>query len=116
MNNTEQITIFYLPSNLRPKSYPPLERDIGKWWHTGIIYKDKIYECLRFRRHNISDIKDRKLDLDKLGAIYYSHYIFNVKENIYKNINKGYSCDNFVEAVIGYPLNRQPTVINHFEN
>ena len=115
MENLEQITIFYLPTSLRRISYPPLEKDTGKWWHTGIIYKNRVYECFGKKKNSITNLKDRKSVLDNLGAVYYLYYISNVEEKIKNNINKGYSCDNFVEAVLEKHLNTDPSVINHFE-
>ena len=86
--------IFFLPVEERPKKYPPLINFKGRFWHTGIILDDKVYECFNYGKNSISN-------LDKLKNVEFSKAIYlnnvNVDENKIKSeINSGTDCAEYV--------------------
>ncbi|MFA6797535.1 MAG: DUF192 domain-containing protein [Candidatus Paceibacterota bacterium] len=92
--------IFFLPIETRPKEFPPLLKMVGRFWHTGIIYNNKVYECFNFGRNSISDFDEevnKKLENQKVVFI-------NSKINLEKldsEISSGTDCSEYVARVVG---------------
>jgi len=91
--------IFFLPIETRPKEFPPLLKMIGKFWHTGIIYNNKVYECFNFGRNSISDFdEETKNKLENQKAVFVNSKINLEKLNL--EINSGTDCSEYVARVV----------------
>ncbi|MFH0906075.1 MAG: hypothetical protein V1824_01940 [archaeon] len=99
-----QAYIFLLHKQDRPSDLPPLEFELeGEFWHCGIIYKDKVYETFGSGRYSITDLKDRETDLEKAEVISME---LKHPENLNLFVIRGQPSDNFVNSVLGLPLNK----------
>ncbi len=92
--------IFFLPIETRPKEFPPLLKMVGKFWHTGVIYNNKVYECFNFGRNSISDFDEEvKKKLENQKAVFINSKIDLEKLN--SEINSGTGCSEYVARVVG---------------
>lgn len=92
--------IFFLPIETRPKEFPPLLKMVGKFWHTGIIYDNKVYECFNFGRNSISNFdEETKNKLENQKAVFVNSKINLEKLNL--EINSETDCSEYVARVIG---------------
>lgn len=72
----------------------------GNFWHTGIIYEGKAYECFNYGRSAISDCGKERMDaLHAMQAVIVDADIDERK--LLSEINSGTSCSEFVARVIG---------------
>jgi uncharacterized membrane protein (UPF0127 family) len=96
--------IFFLPIETRPKEFPQLLKMVGKFWHTGIIYQGKVYECFNFGRNSISDFdEETRKKFEEQKAVF-----INAKINLEKlnsEINSGTDCSEYVARVVGLSKN-----------
>ena len=97
----DKAIVFFLPVNTRPKEYPPLPSPMNrhKFWHTGIIYKDKVYETFNKDRYSVKPLSDRLPELKDAEAVYVDHVI--LPEKLKEHIKSGTSCGQFVLRTIG---------------
>jgi len=96
--------IFFLPIETRSKEFPPLLKMVGKFWHTGIIYNGKVYECFNFGKNSISDFnKEFKNKLENQKAVFIDTKINLEKLN--SEIISGTDCSEYVARVIGLSKN-----------
>jgi len=98
MNNEQTATIFFLPLEDRPKHFSPLKKFKGKFWHTGIIFNDEIYECFNFGLWSISGIAKLKKDEFK-NAIYVKAKIKG--EKLMGELKSGTDCAEYVARCTG---------------
>jgi len=91
---------FFLPTKTRPSSLPPLKRDIGKYWHTGIVHDDKVYETFNQGRHRVASLAKRGPELIAQGAEFLPAQVDPLR--LRKEIRSGTSCDEFVLRVTGH--------------
>lgn len=89
--------IFFLPINTRPNHYPPIKIP-GSYWHTGVIYAGKVYECFNYEKYSVSNLEERKPELDRQKARYVPFRVFPSKLD---EVKSGTSCENFVLRAIG---------------
>ena len=89
-------SIFFLSLSDRPKKFPPLKFIKGKFWHTGIIYKDKVYETFNHNKWKISDLS-RLNDSGFKNAIYLN-YPINTKKLV-SELKSGTDCAEYVARV-----------------
>ena len=102
--------IFFLPIETRPKEFPPLLKMVGKFWHTGIIYNGKVYECFNFSKNSISDFNDEfKNKLENQKAVFVDTKINLEKLN--SEINSGTDCSEYVARVVGLSKNIGPVKV-----
>lgn len=110
MFKNKKAKIFFLPIETRPKDFPPLLKMVGKFWHTGIIYNGKVYECFNFGKNSISDFNEEfKNKLENQKAVF-----VDVKINLEKlnsEINSGTDCSEYAARVIGLSENIGPVKI-----
>jgi uncharacterized membrane protein (UPF0127 family) len=99
MFNKSKAKIFFLPIETRPKEFPPLLKMVGRFWHTGIIYNNKVYECFNFGRNSISDFdEETKNKLENQKAVFVNSKINLEKLN--SEINSGTGCSEYVARVV----------------
>ncbi len=98
MDNEQTATIFFLPLEDRPKSFPPLKDFKGKFWHTGIINNEKIYECFNNGRWSISDVIKLKKDEFK-NAVYLKTKVDG--EKLISELKSGTDCAEYVARCAG---------------
>jgi len=89
-------SIFFLPLSDRPKKFPLLKFIKGKFWHTGIIYKDKVYETFNHNKWKISDLS-RLNDPEFKNAIYLD-YSINTKKLV-SELKSRTDCAEYVARV-----------------
>jgi len=95
---------FFLPLETRPKDYPALEKMVGKFWHTGIIYENRIFECFNHDRKSIDDFSDsKKKTLADMQAVFVNIIVNTDKLN--SEINSGTDCSEYVARVVGLSAN-----------
>lgn len=97
--------VFLLNLKDRPKKYPKINL-IGKYWHTGIIYRNKVYKTFSNNKFNISEFDEKRL----VKAEFYLIKINNSKR-LKKFITFGLPCDNFVNKVLNYKLTKKSNII-----
>ena len=90
-------TIFFLPLSTRPKHYPPIDMK-GEYWHTGIIYKNKVYETFNNAKYRVSNLSSIKKDLDKQKAAYLTNIPIDPTK-LSSELKSGTSCDEYVLRV-----------------
>ena len=98
MNDKQTATVFFLPLEDRPKDLPPLKDFKGKFWHTGIFFENKIYECFNFSKWSVSGIEKLKKHEFK-NAIYIEHEVN--KEKLMNELKSGIDCAEYVARSIG---------------
>jgi len=97
-------SVFFLPIETRPKDYPPLEKMVGRFWHVGIIHKDKIYECFNYGRKSITNFDvSKEKTLVGMKAIFIDIIVDESKLN--SEIDSGTDCGEYVARVIGLSTN-----------
>jgi uncharacterized membrane protein (UPF0127 family) len=102
--------IFFLPLETRSKDFPPLLKMVGKFWHTGIIYNGKVYECFNLGRNSVLDFNEEfKNKLENQKAVFINSKINLEKLN--SEINSGTDCSEYVARVIGLSKNIGPVKI-----
>ena len=92
-------SIFFLPISTRPDGYLKLNPELKQYWHTGIIYKGKVYECFNNYQYAISDLSIRKKELEEQEAIYITKEIDLNK--LKSEIKSGTSCGTYVARCLG---------------
>jgi hypothetical protein len=97
--------VFLLKLKDRPKKYPKINL-IGKYWHTGIIYRNKVYETFSNNKFNISNFNNKQF----LNAEFYLIKIKDPKK-LRKFIELGLPCDNFVNKVLNYKLTKEKNIV-----
>lgn len=95
---------FFLPLKTRPKELPPLQKMVGRFWHTGIIHNGKVYECFNHERNSITGLKERQEDLTKQKAVFVDIDIPE-ESKIISEIKSGTDCSEYVARVIGMSSN-----------
>lgn len=96
--------VFFLPLETRPKEYPPLEEMVGRFWHTGIIYENMVYECFNHGRYSVTDFGSGKKEVLKLmNAEFFEASID--EERMMSELTAGISCSEYVARVVGLSLN-----------
>lgn len=96
---------FFLPLETRPKNFPPLEKMVGKFWHAGIIYDGKVYECFNHGKNSISDFEEKKKqELISQNAVFVDIKSFDANK-INSEINSGTDCSEYVARVVGMSQN-----------
>ena len=95
---------FFLPIETRPENLPPLIKMEGRFWHTGIIHEDKVYECFNHGRNSISEFDEkRKQELKDQRAVFVD--VVADKEKLLSEINSGTDCSEYVARVVGLSAN-----------
>ena len=95
---------FFLPIETRPKSLPPLQKMVGKFWHTGIIHEGKVYECFNFGRNSVSEFDEKKKeDLAEMKAVFVD--IDANEKKLKPEISSGTDCSEYVARVVGMSQN-----------
>ena len=95
---------FFLPIETRPKSLPPLQKMVGKFWHTGIIHEGKVYECFNFGRNSVSEFDEKKKeDLAEMKAVFVD--IDANEKKLKSEISSGTDCSEYVARVVGMSQN-----------
>jgi len=93
--------IYFLPAKFRLVNLPPIPTILknSKYWHTGITYNNKCYECFNFGRYNISlmRIRYREFPNGQFTAINHPIDINKLKSEI----TSGTSCSEYVARVVG---------------
>lgn len=99
-SSNKNIQIFWLPTSTRPKSFPELTGQMAKarFWHVGIVYDKKYYECFNHARYKISSM-ERKLEIKPQQPVYVSA-TGNV-DILHKEIKSGTDCATYVARVLG---------------
>jgi len=92
-------SIFFLPISTRPNGYLKLNPELKQYWHTGIIYKGKVYECFNNNQYAITDLSKRKKELEEQEAIYITKEIDLNK--LKSEIKSGTSCGTYVARCLG---------------
>jgi hypothetical protein len=92
-------SIFFLPISTRPDGYLKLNPELKQYWHTGIIYKGKVYECFNNNQYAISDLSIRKKELEEQEAIYITKEIDLNK--LKSEIKSGTSSGTYVARCLG---------------
>lgn len=96
--------VFFLPIETRPKSLPPLQKMVGKFWHTGIIHEGKVYECFNHGRNSVSEFDEkRKQELNDQKAVFLD--IGVNKDKLLSEINSGTDCAEYVARVVELSTN-----------
>lgn len=96
---------FFLPIETRPKNFPPLTEMEGKFWHTGIIHDNKVYECFNFGKYSISDFDEvKKQNLINQEAIFLTVDIIDLNK-LNSEIISGTSCAEYVARVVNLSKN-----------
>lgn len=93
--------IYFLPTEFRPITLPPLPIILkdSKYWHTGIAYNNKCYECFNFGRYRISQLKKRYKEFP-IGHVDFINYYIDLHK-LQSEINSGTSCSEYVAKVTG---------------
>jgi hypothetical protein len=98
MNNAD---VFFIDIEHRPKEFPKLEdSNFKKFWHTGIIYKEKVYECFNHGKYSVKPVVERFTNNDYINLT----IIKNVKidnSKLVKEIRSEIDCAEYVARVIG---------------
>jgi hypothetical protein len=115
MEQAPNLKVFYLPTHLRSSKMPPLTKNTGKYWHTGIIYGGIVYECLDGGLKNVKSYAIRSAYLEKNGAVFYDCHVDQISEKIADYLGRGLNNQNFVELILDKPLTTTDEVINYFE-
>jgi len=92
-------SIFFLPISTRPDGYLKLNPELKQYWHTGIIYKGKVYECFNNNQYAITDLSKRKKELEEQEAVYITKEIDLNK--LKSEIKSGTSCGTYVARCLG---------------
>lgn len=96
--------IFFLPLSSRPENLPPLSSSFkGKFWHTGIIYNERVYEAFGLtKRHSIRNIINPDVQ-DMLKDAVEVWFTINTRKLLWE-LNSGTDCATYVARVIGMDL------------
>ena len=95
--NTNAI-IFFLPIKTRSLNLPDIKLPKDhKFWHTGIIYKNKIYETFNHGKYSISKFNKKELNIQEAE---YTEYKIDINK-LYSELNSGTSCGTYVARVVG---------------
>ncbi len=97
--------VFLLKLKDRPKKFPKI-RLIGKYWRTGIIYRNKTYETFSNKKYSISKLNPKTMKNAEL-------YLVQLREpkRLKQFICKGLPCDNFVNKVLKYSITKKKNVV-----
>lgn len=100
LNN--QILVFFLPIKTRPKELPELinyPKD-HKFWHTGIIYNNYIYQTFNFGRYQKTELtKEIYNNLITQEAIFIDVKNINIKK-LNSELTSGTSCGTYIGRVL----------------
>jgi len=101
IGNRSTGSIYFLPTEFRPISLPPLPTILNnsKYWHTGIIYDNKCYECFNFGRFRITQLKKRYKEFPT-GHVILINYPIDINK-LKSEITSGTSCSEYVARVVG---------------
>jgi len=91
-------TVFFLPLKDRPKNFPRLKNFRGKFWHTGIIFNDEIYECFSNNIWSISGIEKLKKAEFKNAVLLPANVD---KKKLIDELKSGTDCAEYVARCIG---------------
>jgi hypothetical protein len=93
--------VFFLPLATRPKALPPINiPGIKRFWHTGIVYENKVYETFNFGRWSKSPFSKRSRELKKQGAVWVGEIQIG-KGKLESELTSGTSCGQYVFRVVG---------------
>jgi hypothetical protein len=97
--------VFLLKLKDRPKKFPKINL-IGKYWHAGIIYRNKVYETFSNKKYSISKFEFKTMKNAEL-------YLVQLKEpkRLKQFIGKGLPCDNFVNKVLKYSMTKKKNIV-----
>ena len=96
---SERAVAFFLPLETRPKEFAPLS-NIKNFWHTGIIFEGRVYECFNSGKHRISEESERMPEFTKQKAKFVKTLIDSDK--LKSELTSGTSCDEFVLRATGH--------------
>ncbi len=95
--------IFFLPINTRPKHLPNLLLPQNhKFWHTGIIYNDYIYQLFNFKKYSKEKLTKEKYNNllnQKAKIISINSSELNIKK-LESELKSGTSCSTYVARVL----------------
>jgi len=94
----KEAEVFFLPTKTRPGTLGKLNKKM-EYWHTGIIYDNKVYECLNNSKYSITKEDERVKELSKQKAIYIEKKI-DIKK-LESEIKSGTSCSTYVARCLG---------------
>lgn len=95
----EIATVFFLPLKDRPKDLFPLKDFKGIFWHTGIVFNDKVYECFNGGRYSISSLDRLKEEVFK-NVVLVKDVLIDEKK-LLSEIKSGTSCEQYVARCTG---------------
>lgn len=92
--------IFFLPLETRPGDLAPLPQGFGRFWHTGVIYDGKVYECFSQGKHAITPLDaNMTAAWEKPKAVFLNADIDS--QTLENEIASGTSCGEYVARVVG---------------
>lgn len=100
LKESAQAQAFFLPVETRPKEYPALTKPMGKFWHTGIVKGDKVFETFNNCKYKVSSVDDRLPELVAQNAKFVP--VKASTRKLKKEIKSGTSCDEFVLRSTGH--------------
>jgi len=106
-SNIDKATIFFFPLTTRPKQHFKLnKKHFKKFWHVGIIYKNKVYETFKSGRNYITNYNQRRNIFKKFKAVFINNV--NIKKDLLtKYINSGYDCATYTAYILGLSKPKQ---------
>lgn len=93
--------VFFLPLDTRPASLPKFSHPkIKQFWHTGIIYKGKVYETFNHAKYSISPVEDKLKELIAQSGVFIKAPNL-IEKKLVEDISSGTSCDEYVLRCLG---------------
>jgi len=94
--------IYFLPTRYRPHNLPPLPPRMRRsmFWHVGITYSGKCYECFNYGKYRITLTRIRYKEFPNGKAVFIDNNDIDINK-LRSEIISGTDCAEYVARVIG---------------